>query len=442
MKRLLFVLSLFVVLVSLATPSFAQPTVSAKQDIAIFALGYYGWNIPDQVLGSIDMQIQKVFSDLGRFTVFGASQRLSSASLEQFIATMKKSKEQNFVMPEKFQFGEAFLTQAEFNKLVGAFIVVAPVVTSFNTAYNYKSSAWETSITTSFTFINVAEGGSVISIETVETSGSDKTNSYKSMQSAIDGIPGELQFKIRSMPSFQINTKILAKEGSTVRIQLGKNMGIVKGDEYAIVENRKLEGFDDSKEIGLIVIKDVGPEVSTGQVLYNSGKLDSSTQLKEIARRGVDFDLSIHSTSDSLSSTLLFGFHAALSRGYYGVRPYIGLFMPTGQTFSWLTGFFVPLNVVVGAEYVMNMGRLSFAPYAGVGASYLYVSDGIIGKSTSTSYLTHAGAQVYARIAYLFNRNTRVFVDLGYEKWFHIDALSLFSTYGGVSIGAGLTFKL
>ena len=43
------------------------PTVSEKKDVAVFSLGYYGWAIPLETLGSIDQEIQKVFVDLGRF---------------------------------------------------------------------------------------------------------------------------------------------------------------------------------------------------------------------------------------------------------------------------------------------------------------------------------------------------------------------------------------
>ena len=39
-------------------------------------------------------------------------------------------------MPDKFTFGEATLTEAEFNKLVGAFIVATPIVSEFNSRYD------------------------------------------------------------------------------------------------------------------------------------------------------------------------------------------------------------------------------------------------------------------------------------------------------------------
>ena len=145
----------------------ATPTVSEKKDVAIFALGYYGWAIPLETLGSIDIEIQKVFVDLGRFNIIGYTERLSSGGLQQFIATLKKAKEANFVMPEKFQFGEAVLTEAEFNKLVGAFIIATPIVSEFNSRYNSDKSQWETDIKTNVTFIDVGAGGSVLGIAEV-----------------------------------------------------------------------------------------------------------------------------------------------------------------------------------------------------------------------------------------------------------------------------------
>ncbi len=68
-----------------------QPVVSEKQDIAVFALGYYGWLIPSQALGTIDLKIQEVFAKIGRFNVFGTTQRLSSRGVQDFIDTLRKS---------------------------------------------------------------------------------------------------------------------------------------------------------------------------------------------------------------------------------------------------------------------------------------------------------------------------------------------------------------
>ena len=252
-----------------------------------------------KALGSIDGEIQKVFSDLGRFIILGVTQRFSSSDINSFIDAVRRSKQSDFVMPEKFQFGESFLTEGEFNRLTGAFIVVVPVVVEFNSYYDYKNLQYKTSIKTNISFIDMAAGGSLLAIKTIETSGSHDKNQFESVQSAISSIPPQLQFAVRSIPQFQINTRILSVSGSTVRMQMGTDMGIQKGDEYAIIETAKIEGFDDSRESGLVVIKEVSREVSTGQVLYKSIPLSKDTQLREIPRLGSEIDLYLHSIGDS-----------------------------------------------------------------------------------------------------------------------------------------------
>ncbi|MBL8968672.1 MAG: hypothetical protein JNG85_16830, partial [Spirochaetaceae bacterium] len=319
-----------------AAPLFAQaPVVSEKKDVAIFALGYYGWSIPYETLGNIDMEIQKVFVDLGRFNIIGVTQRLSSGGLEQFIATLKKAKEASFVMPEKYQFGEAILTEAEFSKLVGAFIVAAPVVANFSSGYNQKNGYWETSIKTNVTFIDVAAGGTVMAIGQIETSGSDKQSQNKSIESAISAIPMQLQYEIRKVPAFQINTRVLAVAGKEIKLQLGQNMGIKKGDEYSVIQGGMVEGFKDEREAGLVLIKDVGAEVSTGLVLYSQARLTKDVQLREIPRQGVDAAPFLHIVSGTKLSVLdpygagaetgsntVLGLRLPLSRGFYDVRPF------------------------------------------------------------------------------------------------------------------------
>ncbi len=423
----------------------AQPVISQKQDIAIFSLGYYGWNIPSQALGSIDGEIQKVFSDLGRFTILGVTQRFSSNDINSFIDTVKRSKQSDFTMPEKFQFGESFLTEGEFNRLTGAFIVVVPVVVEFNSYYDFENLKYKTSIKTNISFLDMAANGSLLAIKTIETSGSHDKNQFESIQSAISSIPPQLQFAVRSIPQFQINTRILSISGSTVRLQMGSDMGIQKGDEYAVIESATIEGFDDSRESGLIVIKEVSREVSTGQVLYKSGSLGKDTQLREIPRLGTELDLYLHSIGDSSAGSIVPGLRATLSRGFYSFRPFVAAQIPVALMQDFLVFELIPLeiipvNALIGGEYVINVGRLSVAPSAAFGASYFSVTTPI--SSTDTDFLSHVGIQAAVRVAYLLGRNSRVFADLGYESWIAITDLFGNQSYSGTMIGAGFTFKL
>jgi hypothetical protein len=453
MKRSSILIVALLATVLAATALAAQaPKVSEKKDVAIFALGYYGWAIPLETLGSIDIEIQKVFVDLGRFNIMGYAERLSSGGLQQFIETLKKAKEANFVVPEKYQFGEAILTEAEFNKLVGAFIIATPIVTEFNSRYDDSKNEWETDIKTNVTFIDVGGGGSVLGIAEVKTSGSDKSNQNKSISNAIEGIPMQLQFEVRKVPAFQISTRVLAASGNEIKLQLGQNMGIKKGDEYSVIVSDTVEGFQNTAEKGLVAIKDVGSEVSTGQVLYSSIKLTKDVQLHEIPRLGIDAEPFLHIVSgaklttfdqaDETGTNTIAGIRVPISRGFYGVRPFAEVQVPVNGIRSFFTAFMIPIDVVFGAEYRLNLGRLSLTPYGGVGASYIYVSEAISGESTNTSdtYIPHIGAQAYVNAAFLITRDMRVFVEAGGEYWLALSPL--YSNYGGLGFGAGVSFKL
>jgi hypothetical protein len=413
------------------------PTVSEKKDVAIFALGYYGWSIPLETLGSIDQEIQKVFVDLGRFNIIGVTQRLSSNGVESFIATLKKAKEANFVVPEKYQFGEATLTEAEFNKLLGAFIVAVPVVSEFNSFYDDGKKQWDTELKTHVTFIDVGAGGTVIGIAEVKTSGTDKSNQNKSISSAIEGIPMQLQFEVRKVPAFQISTRVLAVSGGQIKLQLGQNMGIKKGDEYSITTSESVEGFKNESERGLVQIKDVGSEVSTGQIVYSSIKVTKDVQLKEIPRLGVDVEGYFHLAG----GTAIPGAKFTVSRGFYGFRPFGAVQVPVSEVSSYFGLLSViPVNVILGGEYNLYMGRLTLTPFGGVGASYARVVS-IVSSGDQTDWLSHIGAEAYLRASFLLTRELKLFAEAGAEYWFAADPL-FFNNYGGISVGAGVSYKL
>jgi hypothetical protein len=438
MKRSRILIAALMAAILTAAPLAAQaPTVSEKKDVAVFALGYYGWAIPLETLGSIDIEIQKVFVDLGRFNILGYAERLSSGGLQQFIDTLKKAKQANFVVPEKYQFGEAILTEAEFNKLVGAFIIATPIVSEFNSRYDNSKNEWETDIKTNVTFIDVGGGGSVLGIAEVKTSGSDKNNQNKSISNAIEGIPMQLQYEVRKVPAFQINTRVLSASKDEIKLQLGQNMGIKKGDEYSIIVSDTVEGFQNTAEKGLIQIKDVGSEVSTGRVVYSSIKLTKDVQLHEIPRLGVDAEGYFHLAG----GTALPGFRGALSRGFYGFRPYFAVQVPVSEVSTYFGLLSViPVNAIVGGEYNLYMGRFTLTPYVGAGASYARVITPI-SDSDKTDWLSHIGGQGYVRASFLFTRELSVFAEAGLEYWLTMNDV-FFNNYGGLSFGAGVSFKL
>jgi hypothetical protein len=432
-------------LLAMAPLTFAQQ-VSQKKDLAVFRLSYYQWDIPDSVLGGIDEELKGVFVNIGRFNVLGMSQRLEPGDLNEFIDTIKEFKEQRAEIPDAVQMGREFFTQADFERLVGSFIVVVPSVASY--VLEAKASGeFHVSVKTSFSFVNV-EQGTTFAQAFVETEGTAKSPDGAARE-ALDGIAMQLTYEIRKIPEFQLRTGVLEVRGREVILELGRDMGIKVGDEYALVSSRVLEsGKTLTSENGLLVIKKVSDEVSVGQVLYARPRPQEGDQLHEVPLLGVETTPYLHVASglvyDPGKITGMAGIRGSVSRGFYGFRPIFALEVP------FITNIIaaIPLNLYLGGEYMMYLGRLSVAPMAalGIGGAYLWYLEGSATEDQKFAF-TNFGFKANVAISYLFNNKMKFTADVGYLNMFSFVPLKyvndvFFPDYDGLFIGAGLTIKL
>jgi len=308
-------------------------------------------------------------------------------------------------------------------------------------------------IKTSFTFVNVAEAKPMAQFF-VETSGSDE-NGDRAVQSAINGIPARLEFEITKVPEFTLKTGVLEKSGGEIVLQLGRDMGIKRGYEFAVVDERVLaSGHKLDTESGLLVIKEVGEEVSVGTILFGDPKVGD--QLREVPRLGTEgtpyLDILINPTGADESVFAVAGFSFVATKGFYDIRPMAGLEfpLPMGPEDSllpamWVFGF--PFNVYVGGEYAIYMRRLQVRPQVGIGFGMTvpWLID------TEEPIFTHIGGFAGVKLSYLFSRDMAFSVDLGYKIWYGIydaifetfDELTRDTmTYSGVRLGVGLSRKL
>ena len=439
------VVALLLLILAVAPLAVAQQ-VSQKKDIAVFRLSYYQWDIPDSVLGGIDEEIRGVFVNIGRFNVLGMTQRLEPGDLSQFIDRIKAFKEVRAEMPEAVQMGREFFTQSDFERLVGSFIVVVPSVASY--VLEVKGDGdFHVALKTSFSFVNV-EKGTTFAQAFVETEGTEKSPDGAA-RSAMDGIAMLLTYEIRKIPEFQLKTGVLEVHGGEVILELGRDMGIKVGDEFVLVASRVLDsGKTLTTENGLLVIKEVSDEVSVGKVLYARPRPQEGDQLREFPLLGVETTPYLHVASSLLYDpgqiTGLIGLKGSISRGFYGFRPIFGLEVPLIANILAA----LPLNLYVGGEYVLYLGRLAVMPSlaVGVGGAFLWYADV---PDDEKFALTHVGGQAGLSLAYLFNKKMRFTLDVGYLNWFSLvptkyffDAEFLFPDYDGLFIGAGLTIKL
>lgn len=444
MKRMRLAALIAALLVPLSAHAQQAASVSEKQDIAVFALGYYGYDIPLETIASVDSEILGVFVNLGRFNVFGQAQRFASADVQSFIDTLRKAKEANFVMPDEYKFGDRQMTEADFNRLVGAFVVVIPTIVDFHSAFNNSQHQYETSIKTSVAFVDVANG-TTFGYANIDTNGSSKETQYKSIQLALEGIAPQLTFEIRKIPAFTLKTVVLALSRGEVKLQLGQNMGVQVGDEYAVIDRSEVAGFSDEREDGLLLIRNVGPEVSTGTILYAGDTLKEGAQLREIPRFGVDLApylsyLSYFGTVNGNDSALVIGARGIASRGFYDVRPFGGV-QVTADLDLWL-----PIAAYLGVEYDVYMRRLSLYAQGAVGGAtniiFKWIDDTF--SNDDDQFFSHYGLKAGVGASYLITRDLKLYAEAGGEYWFGILS-SLggpWSSYGGASVGLGAVIKM
>ncbi|MCF7929088.1 MAG: hypothetical protein K9L68_09570 [Spirochaetales bacterium] len=455
MQRLV-VLVLLVFL--LAGTMLSAQKVSEKKEIAVFDLSYYDWNIPSGALGAIDQQIQSVFINIGRFEVIGLNYRLGESDVNEFVRKIKQYKERQVEIPEEVRLGQEVFTEQDFNRLVGSFIVVIPSVSFFNVA-KLEDGEYQATIQTSFQFVNVEESKTFDQFF-VETTGTDD-NARNAVKNAVDGIPGMLTYKIRSMPEFQINTGIIEVRGGEVFLELGRNMGIMKGDEYSVLGSQVMKsGQVYEGEAGLILIKDVQKEFSVGTVLYSDNLLEVGDQLREVPRLGVEFVpyldvmLSVNDKGGEEDFVPLFspGFRMTASRGFYSFKPSIGVEFPFRNGILILSVFGVlPYTAYVGGEITnIYLGRLQITPqlYGGI--------SGVIAVDDNTEIdddflMTHLGGRAMVSVSYLIDRDTKIYIEGGGAFWYgtleplfdYAGAdIPFFNTFYGPIIGAGVNIKL
>ncbi len=435
---------LFLCLLLLTLPLFGQ-VVSKKQEIAVFSLGYYKWDIPTGVLGNIDEEIKGVFINIGRFDVLGMTQRLGSEDINVFIDKIKAFKEENVEIPEEVQMGKEFFTAADLNRLIGSFIVVIPIVTDYSRE-QLDNGDYRVAAKTTFTFLNV-ETAKAFAHATVETEAQEESIA-KAVSSAINRIPLQLTYEIRKIAEFQLKTGILEVSGSEIIMELGRDLGIKKGDEFVIVTSRVLDsGKTLTQEKGLVIIKEISEEVSIGKIIYAKGGAQVGEQLNEVPRLGFETAPYVHVVRDTElrpEPIVLIGLRQTALRGFYDFRPIVGLEVPLIANIIWG----IPFNFYIGGEWNNYLGRWQITPMAavGMGAAYLwYLPEDI---KDHAFIFTHLGGKAQLTISYLATKDVKFVLEGGYMHWFSMDPTGvifdeplLFHTYKGLFAGGGISIK-
>jgi hypothetical protein len=297
-------IALFSVFFALLCSSLYSAEVSEKQDIAIFGLTYYSYDIPKGVLGYTDSSINHVFINLKRFNVIGYGEyRLQSKDINRFIERIKeirseKAKEAG-VYDEKF--GTIVIKGEDFDKIVNSFIVVIPSLSRYDVRvyrqevkrgfFIYQIQSYEVTAVIDISFINVKEGTREESLRITGT-GTDM-NPDSAGTKAIESAVSKLSQRIRQLDAFKIRSGVIQVRGDTVYFELGEDIGVKPGDEYEVMTRREIGKTGKIAELptGLVRVKNVFPDVTEAQIVYEDERITEGDQLFEIAKLGIEGSL-------------------------------------------------------------------------------------------------------------------------------------------------------
>lgn len=299
MKRRFF-LSVAVLLTGLAIPCMLfSVEVSEKQDIAIFGLTYYSYEVPEEVLAYIDSSINHQFIGLKRFNVLGyANYRLESGDIDEFIARIKELQVEKVKKEGTYdeKFGTIVIKGEDFDRIVGSFLVVLPSLSNYGVTVEeteailgtkiYMVPSYSVEVVIDIVFVNVGQGTME---ESIRIYGTGRDRSFeKANREAVDSAMSSLSYRIKQIEMFRIKSGVIQVRGDRVFFELGTNIGVRPGDEYEVLTKHEVGKTGRIVEMptGLVRVRKVYPDMTEGVVIIERERITEGDQLVEVARLG------------------------------------------------------------------------------------------------------------------------------------------------------------
>jgi hypothetical protein len=451
-----------IILVSTLALGLGAQEITEKKDLTIFDISYFKSDLDLGVVNSVDTEISQVFINLGRFNVIGMEFRLDAANVTDFADQVKALKESTTQLPDEVRFGDAYFTLEDFNRLVGSFIIVIPQITNYSN--EYSDGRYKAFIETSFTFLN-AETMEAFAAFKIDTEGSDEDSPTIAANNAINLVPAQLSFEIRSIPEFQLKTAVLDVDGRDVIIQMGQDFGLQPGTNSPLTNpllpasavpcRTRLARSSSSRWVRISLRPTffmVRPLWAAALKSIQDTELTSCLWLDTGYRYAVD--------DNEVASHLSFALTAIQSRGAFDARGFASLEIPTMTALV----FFLPLTVTAGLQQDYHMDRLMVSWYMGgsLGAAIPWLFDPAEDADELAdqilSYTTHIGARGGLKASMLFGKDWRVggfaqvsamlalprtsFVkDVAQAFGVPREFLTFFQTYAAAEVGLEVVYK-
>jgi hypothetical protein len=424
------VLLVFLVTLSTAGTALAQgrPT---RGEVVVLGLDTSRAGSATEAFIHTDKDIRDVLATIGQFQVAAMAYHVSSADLAGFARSVQGVSHGSANAEQPIHVGEQLISAADASRMAASSVIVAPSVVDVQITRD-AAGLYTTGVITSFAFVAPALSHPPIRIS-IDTHGIDRDRAV-ALNEAVDAIPPRLASVLDEVPYLRPNWGIIEVRGNEVVLELGRDAGIRRGDEFLdLPPDIPVPGAGQMPAKGLLKVRQVDSVTSIAGVIYSDSPPRVGDRLLDLARVGMDSTVYVRSILAQTGpapggSTPLVGLRQSFSRGFYLLRPFVGIEVPFNLVAAGAAG--VPVNLYAGGEYDIRLGRLQLVPRAAIG---LGASTGLAGPSPDL--ITHVGGGLSVAASYFFTPSIKAEIETGWLSWTGFSGYS----YDGAFLGGGFT---
>jgi hypothetical protein len=447
------IITVFLFVLFIATASLgAQAEASKRREVTILSVAdprglmnpFYAEKLRDFLQASMEK--------IGRFSVKTFQMADRGLTLDRFVARVKELRFEKMEMAEEVRFGEQLFTRADYERMTGAFLILIPELQELRLVTNDKKDRFELFVRLRLVFLR-GEDLEVAGRAELATKDEKDTEFVESQDEAFRqaaaAMMASLESQVRQVPEFLLRSTVLETRGPELVMELGSDMGLRVGDEYALTPSGKgrWEGF--GRE-GLVMVTEVRPEASKAVVFYGQpGIGDALTEvfrpdneygfLATFGRRTLMKPLSGADSVYNEGTCGSFAVKIVSTRGYAAIRPYSKVSFPI-YDYSMYSYVPDPWEYAFGVDYNLFLGR--FQASAGAELAFALLSINFGGGPGWITWVPYGGGGATLALSYLVSRDLKVQLMGGADAYWSRPRLDpAFAGFYRYHLGVGVTMK-
>ena len=224
---------------------------------------------------------------------------------------------------------------------------------------------------------------------------------------------------------------VLELRAGKAYIDIGKDEGVVRGDEYTLRDAKA-----DPEREDLLIIEDVKDEISVATVVYSSDALAIGSTVKQLEKAGLDSALKTQVIVGTESVAWVLDYRQSINRWFFTYRPFVGAqVMLIPHVKNTLDPVDLHFDILIGGEVNWYLGRIQVVPAIAGG-----IALAIPLNSEEAFHFSHAGGSAEIQVLYLFNRKWKAGITVGFTSWISLPDVSE-ESFIGIAMGISGSVK-